>query len=81
MKSTGIVRRLDSLGRIVPPMEMRRALDIEDRDALEFSLEGDAIVMRKYKPSCAFCGSTEELAEFKGRYICENCRHEIAEKL
>ncbi len=80
MKSTGIVRRLDSLGRIVPPMELRRALGIEDRDELEFSLEGDAIVMRKYKPSCAFCGQTEELTEFKGHYICESCHREIAEK-
>lgn len=81
MRSTGIIRRLDSLGRIVPPMEMRRTLGIEDRDELEFSLEGDAIVMRKYKPSCAFCGQTEELTEFKGRCVCRHCLHELSQNL
>ena len=77
MKKSGIVRRLDDLGRVVPPMEMRRALDIEDRDALEFTLEGDAIVIRKYTPSCVFCFSGEEFVEFKGRRICRRCLDEL----
>ena len=78
MKPTGIVRRLDNLGRIVPPMEMRRALGIEDRDALEITLEGDAIVLRKYEPTCVFCGSNENLTEFKERSICNACLQELA---
>lgn len=81
MKPTGIVRRLDNLGRIVPPMEMRRVLGIEDRDALEITLEGDAIVMRKYVPTCVFCGSTDELTEYKERTVCSHCLHELVKKL
>ena len=80
MKPTGIVRRLDNLGRIVPPMEMRRALGIEDRDALEITLEGDAIVLRKYEPTCAFCGSSKDLTEFKERSICKTCLQELNHK-
>ena len=80
MEPCGIVRRFDRNGRIVPPMEMRLALDIGDNDPVEFTLEGDGIVIRKYHPSCAFCGTSEELTEFKGRYLCATCKKEIAEK-
>ena len=79
MKTTGIIRRLDSLGRVVPPMEMRRALGIEDRDAIEFTLEGDAIVIRKCRTVCVFCGSTDELTEYRERPICAACRKHLAE--
>lgn len=78
MKSTGIVRRFDRNGRIVPPMEMRIALGIGDNDPVEFTLEGDGIVIRKYTPSCAFCGESNALSEFKGRYVCDACRKELS---
>lgn len=79
MKTTGIVRRLDSLGRVVPPMEMRRALGIGDRDAIEFTLEGDAIVIRKCQSGCTFCGSAEELIEYHDRLVCSECRKRLIE--
>ena len=79
MKTTGIVRRLDSLGRVVPPMEMRRALGIGDCDAIEFSLEGNAIVMRKHTTACVFCGSTEQLTSYRERPVCPECRKQLSE--
>ena len=59
MKSTGIVRKLDDLGRIVLPIELRRTLDIADKAPLEIFVEGDSIILRKYEPSCVFCGKSE----------------------
>ena len=69
MKSTGIVRKVDELGRIVLPIELRRTLDISEKDTLEIYVEGSAIVLRKYRPSCIFCDSTRDVFQFKGR-IC-----------
>jgi len=57
MKSTGIVRKVDELGRIVLPVEMRRTLDIAEKDALEIYVEGDTIILRKYQAACVFCDS------------------------
>ena len=79
MKTTGIVRRLDSLGRVVPPMEMRRALGIGDRDTIEFTLEGDAIVIRKCQLGCVFCGSEKDLIEYRERLVCPECRKHLTE--
>ena len=67
MKSTGIVRKVDELGRIVLPIELRRTLDISEKDTLEIYVEGSAIVLRKYRPSCIFCDSTRDVFQFKGR--------------
>ena len=61
MKSTGIVRRVDELGRVVLPIELRRTLEIEERDSLEIMLEDDRIVLRKYQPTCIFCGAEDDL--------------------
>ena len=61
MKPTGIVRRVDELGRIVLPVELRRALEIAERDTLEIALDGDHIVLRKYQPVCVFCNAAAEL--------------------
>ena len=58
MKSTGIVRKVDELGRIVLPIEMRRTLDIAEKDALEIYVEGSSVILKKYKPSCIFCFNT-----------------------
>ncbi len=73
MKTTGIVRQVDSLGRIVLPIELRRTLDIAERDSLEIYVEEDRIVLKKFAPSCIFCGRTEELVDFKGKKVCKPC--------
>ena len=77
MKATGIVRQVDELGRIVLPIEMRRTLDIAERDALEIYVEGSSVILKKYKPSCIFCDSTKEVTEFKGKNICPKCLKEL----
>lgn len=73
MKATGIVRPVDGLGRIVLPIEIRRNLDIEERDQLEIYLEGDRIILQKYEPACVFCGSSAGLSEFRGKNVCREC--------
>ena len=60
MKSTGIVRKVDELGRIVLPIELRRTMGIEVKDALEIYVDGDHIVLKKYEPSCVFCGNAKD---------------------
>lgn len=73
MKSTGIVRKVDELGRIVLPIELRRNMDIAERDELEIYVENDRIVLQKYEPSCVFCASSHELVPYKGKKICRDC--------
>ena len=77
MKSTGIVRKVDELGRIVLPIEMRRTLDIAERDALEIYVDGSSVILKKYKPSCIFCDATRDITEFKGKYVCPKCLKEL----
>lgn len=79
MKSTGIVRRVDDLGRIVLPMELRKILDIEPRDSLEIFMEGDNVVLRKYEPQCIFCGQAGDTEPFKMKNVCKNCVKEISQ--
>lgn len=81
MKATGIVRRVDELGRVVLPVELRRTLDISDRDALEIFVDDERIVLRKYQPDCIFCGSMEEIQQYKGKPICANCLGEMGTKI
>lgn len=78
MKFTGIVRRVDYLGRIVLPMELRKILDIEPRDSLEIFMEGDTIVLKKYEPQCIFCGQAGNTEIFKMKNVCKNCMKEIS---
>ena len=73
MKSTGIVRKVDELGRIVLPIELRRTLDIAERDELEIYLDDDKVVLKKYEPSCIFCGSSCGLGTYHGRNVCMDC--------
>ena len=74
MKSTGIVRTVDSVGRFVIPMELRRTLGITDaEDALEVFVEKDMIILRKYSPSCIFCKSLDDVVEHCGQKICKEC--------
>ena len=77
MKSTGIVRRVDELGRIVLPIEMRRTLDIGEKDALEIYVEGSSVILKKYKPSCIFCDRGKDITEFKGKNVCPKCLKEL----
>ena len=79
MKSTGIVRKVDELGRIVLPIEMRRTLDIGEKDALEIYVEGSSVILKKYKPSCVFCDATKDITVFKGKNICPKCIKELKE--
>lgn len=80
MKSTGVVRKLDSVGRLVLPIELRKTFDIGDDDALEIYTEDDMIILKKYQNSCLFCEESEELIEYKGKYICERCLELINKK-
>ena len=79
MKSTGITRKVDELGRIVLPIEMRRTLDIAERDELEIFVESDRIVLKKYEPSCIFCTSSRGLVAFRGKNICKDCIEKLKE--
>ena len=76
-KSTGIVRKVDELGRIVLPIELRRLLDIEEKDSLEIYVDDDSIVLKKYVPACIFCGSASDIYSFKGKKICGDCLNKI----
>lgn len=73
IKSTGIVRRVDDLGRVVIPIELRRTLDIADKDSLEIYVDGDKIILRKYEPACVFCGSAQGIQVYRGKNICQEC--------
>ena len=77
MKSTGIVRKVDELGRIVLPIELRRTLDIAEKDSLEIYMDGAAIVLKKYQPACVFCDDTKDVVLFHGKNVCAKCLHEI----
>lgn len=77
MKSTGIVRKVDELGRIVLPIELRRTLDINVKDSLEIYVDGSQIILKKYEPACIFCGNAKDVIHFKGKNICKNCIDEI----
>lgn len=79
MKSTGIIRRVDDLGRIVLPIELRRMLDIAERDELEIYMESDHIVLRKYEPACLFCGADRKLVAHNGKNVCRDCVRKMAE--
>ena len=81
MKSTGIVRKVDELGRIVLPIEMRRTLDIAEKDALEIYVEGDSIILRKYQPACIFCDNMKNVISFQGKNICPDCLEKIKTRL
>jgi transcriptional pleiotropic regulator of transition state genes len=77
MKSTGIVRKVDDLGRIVLPKELRKILDIEERDPLEIFVDGSYIMLQKYQPSCVFCSSADGVTNYKGKNVCAACIQEM----
>lgn len=77
MKSTGIVRKVDELGRIVLPIELRRTLDIAEKDAIEIYVDGSSIILKKYEPTCIFCNDAKNVIHYKGKNICTNCLKEM----
>jgi transcriptional pleiotropic regulator of transition state genes len=77
MKAIGIVRRVDDLGRIVIPKELRRCLCIEEGDPLEIYVDGEQIILKKYEPTCVFCGEAKGIKNYKGKNICKNCLKEL----
>lgn len=77
MKSTGIIRKIDELGRFVIPMEMRNKLGISNSDSLEIYVEGTSIILKKYQPDCVFCGSSKNVIPFKDKIVCEKCLNEM----
>ena len=79
MKSTGIIRKVDELGRIVLPIELRRVLDIAERDELEIFTQNDQIILRKYEPACLFCGSDKKLISHSGKNVCRDCVRKMTE--
>lgn len=81
MKSTGVVRRIDELGRIVLPIEIRRSLDINVKDPVEIFIDNERIILQKYSPSCIFCGDADNIVFFNGKRICAKCLEEIKNKL
>lgn len=77
MKSTGIVRKVDELGRIVLPIELRRTLDIAEKDSLEIYTDGTSIVLKKYQPSCVFCDESKDIRVFRGKNVCTKCIQQL----
>jgi transcriptional pleiotropic regulator of transition state genes len=81
MKSTGIVRKVDELGRIVLPIELRRTLGIEEKDRIEIFVDGESIILCKYQPACIFCDNAKDIINYKGKNICPDCIRAMNEKL
>lgn len=77
MKSTGIIRKVDELGRVVIPIELRNQFHISEKDTIEIFVDGSSIVLKKYEKSCLFCGNTKKLSEYKGKLICNKCLKQI----
>ena len=73
MKSTGMVRPVDTLGRIVLPKEIRKVFDIEAKDSLEIYIDNDKIILKKYAPSCIFCDDSDDISYYKGKLVCRKC--------
>jgi len=80
VKSTGIVRKVDELGRVVIPIELRRTLNIDVKDALEIYVDGEHIILKKYEPACIFCDDAKDVEVYKGKNICKKCLAELARK-
>jgi len=79
MKSTGIVRKVDELGRVVIPIELRRTFGIDVKDALEIFVDTDKIILKKYEPACIFCGNDIEVKHYMGKLVCQSCAQAMFE--
>lgn len=79
MKSTGIVRKVDELGRVVIPIELRRTLGIDEKDALEIYVDNEKIILKKYEPACVFCGNADDIQNYRGKNVCKECALSMAQ--
>ena len=77
IKSTGIIRRVDELGRVVIPIELRNKFGIIEKDPIEIFVDGSSIILRKYEPNCIFCGSSKNLLEYNEKLVCKKCADKI----
>lgn len=77
MKSTGIVRKVDELGRVVIPIELRRTMGIDEKDALEIYVDNEKIILKKYEPACIFCGNAVDVQDYRGKRVCKDCALEM----
>ena len=81
MKSTGIVRKIDELGRMVVPKEIRDTMGIEKNDPMEFFVEGNRIIVTKYTEGCSLCGNSENLQNYRDKKLCSACIEAIKAEL
>jgi len=80
MKTLGHVRKFDELGRIVIPKEIRRKFDIDNpNDSVEFFADDDKIIIKKYSPSCVFCGKVDDFVELSKKSVCKECVKKLSE--
>ncbi|MCW2277533.1 AbrB/MazE/SpoVT family DNA-binding domain-containing protein [Heliophilum fasciatum] len=79
MKSTGIVRKVDELGRVVIPIELRRTMGIDEKDPLEIYVDAEKIILKKYEPACVFCGSASQVQNFRNKIVCKECAMTMAQ--
>ena len=79
MKATGIVRRVDELGRVVIPIEIRNQFNIVEKDPIEIYVNDSSIILKKYEPNCIFCGNSKKLSEYKGKLVCDKCLEKLSE--
>ncbi len=77
MKSLGIVRKIDELGRIVLPIETRKRLDLSSGDGVEIFVERDRVILKKYEPACIFCGDADDIINYNDKKICRKCLNDL----
>ncbi len=80
MKSTGVVRKIDELGRVVIPKELRRKLGIKEKDPIEIHIDNHSIILKKIESHCIFCGKEKDLIPYKDKLICPKCLDELKNK-
>lgn len=78
VKSTGIVRKVDELGRIVLPIELRNKLGIAEKDPIEIYVDGSSIILKKYEPNCIFCGNSKDLIAYNDKLVCKKCQEKLS---
>ncbi len=79
MKTTGIIRKIDDLGRIVLPIELRKKMGIGQHDSIEIYVDGDKVILKKHETECIFCGAHKDLSEYKGKSVCATCKRNLSE--
>lgn len=81
MKSTGIIRRVDELGRVVLPIELRNKFEITEKDPMEIFVDGPCIILKKHEPFCVFCEDTKNLISFNGKLVCKKCINKLSQNI